>query len=112
MKPRERVFAVLENRMPDRVPRFEIWIDGLLDELGQDDPQGAYVNLGQDCVMIPTRNPEESNSWRTGIDEWGRVWKDGMYMDGVVNTMADLEKYTPPISIVEQFFNIEHIQKV
>ena len=27
MKPRERVFVALEHREPDRVPRFEIWID-------------------------------------------------------------------------------------
>jgi hypothetical protein len=32
---RERVFAVLQHREPDRVPSFEIWIDALLDELGQ-----------------------------------------------------------------------------
>ncbi len=62
MKPRERVFAALHHREPDRVPRFEIWIDPLLDELSHDDPVSAYVNLGQDCVMMPTNNPPESNA--------------------------------------------------
>jgi len=112
MNPRERVFAVLQHRKPDRVPRFEIWIDALFDELGHDDPASAYVNLGQDCVLMPTRNPPESNAWRTGVDEWGRVWQDGVYLDGVVDTWADLEKYSPPLGDVEQFFDNDQIQKV
>ena len=105
MKPRERVFAALQRQEPDRVPRFEIWIGALLDELGQDDPASAYANLGQDCVMMPTHNPPESNSWRNGIDEWGRVWKGGMFVDGAVDTLADLEKYSPPLDYVEQLYD-------
>jgi uroporphyrinogen decarboxylase len=112
MKSRERVLAALQHKEPDRVPRFEIWIDALLDELGQDDPAGAYVNLGQDCVMMPTLNPPGSNAWRTGVDEWGRVWQDGMYVDGVVDTPADLEKYNPPLAYVEQFFDEGRIREV
>ena len=73
MTPRERVFAALQHREPDRVPRFEIWIDALLDELGQSDVQSAHVNLGQDCIMMPSQTPPESNAWRDGVDEWGRV---------------------------------------
>ncbi len=41
MNPRERVFAALEHRTPDRVPRFEIWIDILHGALGQEDPEAA-----------------------------------------------------------------------
>jgi uroporphyrinogen decarboxylase len=112
MKPRERVFAALQHQKPDRVPRFEIWIDALLDELGQDDPAGAYVNLGQDCVMMPTRNPPQSNAWRSGVDEWGRFWRNGMFVDGVVDTVADLEKYSPPLDYVEQFYDGHRIREV
>ncbi|TES89262.1 MAG: hypothetical protein E3J88_06250 [Anaerolineales bacterium] len=112
MKPRERVFAALLHQVPDRVPRFEIWIDALLDELGQDDPTAAYVNLGQDCVLIPTINPPESSAWRDGVDEWGRVWKDGIFVDGVVENLADLKKYTPPLDYVEQFYDEERIREV
>jgi uroporphyrinogen decarboxylase len=111
MKPRERVFAALQHREPDRVPRFEIWIDALLQELGQVDPTSAYVNLGQDCVMMPTRNPPESNAWRTGIDEWGRVWQDGMYVDGVVNSQADLQNYSPPLHYVDELFDANIIRQ-
>ena len=96
--------ALLEHQEPDRVPRFEIWIDGVLDELGQDDPAAAYVNLGQDCLMMPTRVPAESNAWRNGVDEWGRVWQDGTFVDGVVDTDADLERYNPPLDYVELLY--------
>jgi uroporphyrinogen decarboxylase len=112
LKPRERVLAALRHQVPDRVPRFEIWIDALLEELGQDDPVGAYVNLGQDCVMMPTINPPESNAWRDGVDEWGRVWRNGMFTDGVVDTAADLKKYSPPLDYVEQFYDSDRIGAV
>lgn len=112
MKPRERIFSALQHQQPDRVPRFEIWIDALFDELSQDDPARAYVNLGQDCIMIPTRNPPESNAWRTGTDEWGRIWQDGTFVDGVVDTIADLEKYSPPLDYVEQFYVGDRIREI
>jgi uroporphyrinogen decarboxylase len=106
------VFAALQHQEPDRVPRFEIWIDALLDELGQHDPASAYVNLGQDCVMMPTLNPPQSNAWRNGVDEWGRVWQDGMYVDGVVGTTAALDAYTPPLAYVEQLWDSDCIRQV
>jgi uroporphyrinogen decarboxylase len=112
MQPRERVFAAIQHRVPDRVPRFEIWIDALFDELGLEDQAGAYVQLGQDCVMMPSCNPPESHAWRTGIDEWGRVWQDGMYMDGVVDTEADLEKYCLPVGEVERYFDPDQVEEV
>ena len=112
MKPRERVFAALQHREPDRAPRFEIWIDALFDELGQADPASAYVNLGQDCVMMPTRNPPERKAWRDGVDAWGRVWRHGMFVDGVVDTAADLERYSPPLDDVAQFYDSGRIQEV
>jgi uroporphyrinogen decarboxylase len=96
------------------VPRFEIWIDGLLEELGQDDAVGAYVNLGQDSVMMPTRNPPDSKAWGTGVDEWGRVWRDGVFIGGAVDTAHDLKRYSPHLSQVEQYFDVDqvgHIRK-
>jgi uroporphyrinogen decarboxylase len=112
MKPRERVFAALEHRAPDRVPRFEIWIDALLDELGQDDPAGIYVHLGQDGVMLPARNPPESCAWRDGVDEWGRAWRNGMFVGGVVDTVDDLKRYTPPLDYVEQLYDGARIAQI
>jgi uroporphyrinogen decarboxylase len=112
MKPRDRVFAALRHQDPDRVPRFEIWIDTRLEGLGQDDPVGAYVAVGQDCLMLPTRNPPESNAWRDGVDEWGRVWKDGMFVDGVVENAADLQRYSPPLDYVEALYDEEEIRAI
>lgn len=37
MKPRDRIVAALSHEIPDRIPRFEIWIDALVEELGQED---------------------------------------------------------------------------
>lgn len=112
MKPRERVFATLQHQIPDRVPRFEIWIDALLAELGQDDPAGAYANFGQDCIMMPTHAPPHSNAWHNGVDEWGRVWRNGTFVGGVVEMPEDIDRYSPPLADVAQFFDAEEIHAV
>jgi len=112
MKPRERVFAALQHQQPDRVPRFEIWIDALLAELGQKDPTSAYINLGQDAVLMPSQTPSGSKAWQTGTDEWGRIWRNGIYTAGAINTEEDLHRYTPPLVYAEQFFDPQQIQSV
>lgn len=112
MTSRERVLATLQRQEVDRVPRFEIWIDALAEELGQADLTSAYANLGQDCVMMPTINPPGSNAWRDGTDEWGRVWQKGLYKDGVVQTREDLERYTPGLSEVEHHYDDDAIREI
>jgi uroporphyrinogen decarboxylase len=112
MKPRERVLAALNHQQPDRVPRFEIWIDAFLDELGHGDLPRAYVEQGQDCVMLPSQIPPESNAWRDGVDEWGRVWKQGMYVTGVVQHEDDLRRFSPPPDYVERLFDREQAAAV
>jgi len=104
--------AALGHREPDRVPRFEIWIDAMWGELGQSDSPNAYVSLGQDCVMMPTVSPPGSNAWETGLDEWGRVWKDGTYVDGVVATEGDLERYSHPASYVDAHFDGDQVRDI
>ena len=64
MKPRERVLATLKHKTTDQIPRFEIWIDALVNELGQKNISDTYVNMGQDCIMMPTTAPEKSNAWK------------------------------------------------
>ncbi len=105
MKPYQRVRAVLEGKTPDRIPRFEVWIDALYDELGVIDPLSAHPELGQDVVLVPSKKPENSKTWGDGLDEFGCLWKKGMYIDGAVKTYDDLRQYTPPPSYVHQFFN-------
>ena len=105
MTPRERVFAALNHQQPDRVPRFEVWIDAFVEELGGGDLASAYVRAGQDGVILPTRTPVGSNAWRDGVDEWGRTWRAGTYAGGVVDTDADLRRYSTPASYADLFFN-------
>lgn len=112
MTPRERVFAALQHRIPDRVPRFEIWIDALLDELGQADPVSAYANLGQDCIMLPTHTPSTSNAWRNGVDEFGRVWRSGTFVDGVIECIDDIEHFSPPLTDASQYFDAEECRAI
>jgi uroporphyrinogen decarboxylase len=106
MKPRERVLAALEHQEPDRVPRFEIWIeDSIVSDLGYEDLQSAHVGLGLDSIMMPNQNPEGSNAWGDGLDEWGRIWENGIYVNGVVKAEADLECHSPPLDYVDEFFD-------
>jgi uroporphyrinogen decarboxylase len=105
MTPRERVVAALHHQPTDRVPRFEIWIDAFVDRLGGGDAARAYVDQGQDGVLLPSVTPAESHAWRTGTDEWGRVWRDGMYITGVVDTAADLAHYSPPADYADRLFD-------
>ncbi len=104
MKSKERIKTVLNGGTPDRVPRFEVWIDALYDDLGVSDPLFAHPELGQDVVMIPSKIPEKSNAWKDGLDEFGRVWKGGIYVDGELKTAADLDRFTPPLSYARHFF--------
>ncbi len=112
MTPRERVFAALQHRVPDRVPRCELWIDALLQALGEPDPAAVYAHVGQDAVMLPSQLPSGSNAWRTGVDEFGRVWRDGIYAGGVVDTAADLTRYTPPLDYADGFFDAVRASEV
>jgi uroporphyrinogen decarboxylase len=112
MIPRERVLAALRRHPADRVPRLEIWIDAFLDELGGGDPQRAYAAQGQDGVMLPSVNPPESHAWRDGIDEFGRVWRGGFYVTGMVDTAADLGRYTPPLTYLSRLFDAERCAAV
>jgi len=112
MTSRQRVAAALNHQIPDRIPRFEVWIDALYAELGTSGPTGAYAELGQDAVLMPSQQPEESNAWKSGIDEWGRVWKNGMYSGGVVNTPADLARYSPPAAYAGRYFDPHQVDAV
>ncbi|MBW8012604.1 MAG: hypothetical protein FVQ83_15420 [Chloroflexi bacterium] len=112
MKPRERIFAALNHAEVDRVPRFEIWIDHPLDALGQESIVDAYANLGQDCILLPSHRPPESNAWRDGTDEWGCVWVNGMYSHGLVESEADLEHYSPHLDYVKRLFDSEETANV
>jgi len=47
----------------------------------------------------------ESNAWKDGVDEWGRVWKRGMYSHGVLDSTEDLEHYRTHTDYALRFFD-------
>jgi len=101
----QRVKAALEGEKPDRVPLFEVWIDALHQELGVSNPALAHPELGQDVILLPSAAPLGSKSWKDGVDEFGRVWHKGLYRAGVLKTLADLRRFSPPSAYAEQFFS-------
>lgn len=112
MTSRERIFSALHHQPTDCVPRGEVWIDALWRELGCESQIEAYVNTGQDWIMLPHHLPETSNAWKTGVDEWGRVWQNGIYADGVIATEDDLQRYSPPLEYVEQLFIPDELKAI
>ena len=109
MTPKERVLATLAGRIPDRVPRFEVWIDALWRELDFEDPVDAYPGLGQDAIMVPS---SAQIGGRDGIDEFGRIWSAGAYRDGAVDTVEDLARFSPPLERAAGAFDTERVSAV
>ena len=55
--------------------------------------------------MMPIHQPHYSNAWKSGVDEFGRLWKDGVYTGGVVDSLVTLNSYTPPLINAGAFFD-------
>jgi uroporphyrinogen-III decarboxylase len=112
--PRERVIAALEHREPDRVPLFEVWLDNdeLIAKVGGGDLQRTHVELGLDSILMPYETPPGSKAWRDGVDEWGRVWQKGWYAGGVVESEADLAKYSPSMEYLDRHFDAARTAEV
>lgn len=112
MNSRDRVLAIFDHKVSDRIPRCEVWIDALYRDLGVSDPYSAYAELGQDAVLLPSQAPPESNAWKSGVDEWGRVWQDGLYRTGALDTVADLARYDPPPAYAQRFFDANQARAI
>ncbi len=112
MNSRERVLTTFRFKEPDRVPLFEAWIEGeIMDKIGSGDPYKTRERLSLDCMPIAVGHPKTTNAWRTGIDEWGRIFKDHWYLGGVVKTLDDVEKYSPPLEYAEAWFPSEMMKE-
>ena len=46
------------------------------------------------------------------MDEFGRVWKKGMYFYGVIQTPEDLKRYTPPMEYALRFFDEKRVADI
>jgi uroporphyrinogen decarboxylase len=105
MNSRERVLTTFKFKEPDRVPLFEAWIETeIMEAIGEGDPYKTREILDLDCLPIAVGHPKSTNAWRTGIDEWGRIFKDGWYIGGVIRNLKDLEKYTPSLEYAKAWY--------
>jgi len=110
MTGRERIVAVLEHRLPDRVPLAELWIDpGVAREIcGQADGNRLVEHLDLDMVAVHTMIYEDNEvDWvdrgkRIFRDKWGALQTSRL--DGIpvptkpprIETPEDLAAYRPP----------------
>ncbi len=112
MNSKERVLTTFQFKEPDRVPLFEAWIETeIMNEIGGGSPYKTREKLGLDCMPIAVGHPKSTNAWRTGIDEFGRIFKNGMYIGGKVKNVKDLEVYTPSLKYSKAWFSEDKIKK-
>lgn len=119
MTSKERVLATLEGEVPDRVPCLTFGIDPkLMKHIGGGSVSRTYDELGLDIYPLFCQNwcqgvglnasmsreiaPDQQTAGGTyggwnGIDEFGREWKRGSYVGGVVRTQEDIERYVPEL---------------
>lgn len=114
----------MNHEVPDRVPLFTFSIDPkFVKELGGGNVYKSFESLELDVFPIRSQNwcegkpylsslrfevpPEMQLSggvfggWE-GIDEFGRIWKQGSYIGGAVKTEEDIVKYVPPLRLEER----------
>lgn len=112
MNPRERVLTTFQHKEPDRVPLFEGWIELEIIKAIGGSSYRAYEKLGLDCLPLGWDPVGKTQAYGNGIDEWGRIFKDGQYGGGVIKTQVDLEKYTAPASHAQDWFPPEKIKNI
>lgn len=110
MNSQERMAAVLEHRLPDRVPLAELWIDpGIVEAIHPGgDWNDLIEHLDMDVVTVPTMIYEDDEvEWvdrqeRIFRDKWGALQIS--LQGGVpvpikpprIETVEDLASYKPP----------------
>ncbi len=110
MNSRERVLTSFKFQEPDQAPLFEAWIESdILNVLSNGDPYKAREKLELDCFPVAVGHPKSTNAWKTGTDEWGRIFKNGMYIDGKVKRLDLVEDYTPDTEYADAWFSEEEI---
>jgi uroporphyrinogen-III decarboxylase len=121
MTSKERVLAVINGEIPDRVPTLTFGVDPkFIKSIGYGSVSRTYDVLGLDvfpifcqnwCQGVPlsaSLSKEIAQDQQTsggiyggwdGIDEFGRVWVRGSYSGGVVRNEADIEQYIPELAL-------------
>lgn len=109
---RERVLTAFEHKEPDRVPLFEGWIELAIIEALGGNAYDARIKLGLDCLPLGWHPIGKTQAYGNGIDEWGRIFRNGQYGGGVVKTQEDLEKYTVSVSHAKNWFTPEKVNQI
>lgn len=107
MNSRERSIAVLEGKIPDRVPLFELLIDkSVVKKIKQSED---YADLAEDTLDLVLTNTPSLLYKKKFIDEaeglfineWGTIRKESgqsvsMPLEGPIKSREDLDNYKPP----------------
>ncbi|MHA2032740.1 MAG: uroporphyrinogen decarboxylase family protein [Candidatus Kariarchaeaceae archaeon] len=111
MNSKERVLLALKHQEPDYVPLFEAWIENEIIQRFKGDPYSTRIRLGMDCLPLGS-HPLNTNAYKNGIDEWGRIFIDGQYAGGLLKDYRDLEQYTAPLFHAADWFPDQEVKKV
>ncbi len=101
----------MEHKEADFMPLFEAWIEPEIIEQLAGDSHSTRIRLGMDCLPLGW-HPSNTKAYKTGIDEWGRIFKNGQYGGGVVKNYIDLEQYTPPLSHAADWFPEKEVKEI
>lgn len=113
MTSRERVFAALDGRGPDRPPR-DIWFRDFAQRYRAADWAAVAERFPLDFVRMPgVLAPSERARGEKGVigvrvDDWGSVWRSlqtgltGEVVRPALADWADLDRYRPPNEMLER----------
>ncbi|MBU1742486.1 MAG: uroporphyrinogen decarboxylase family protein, partial [Proteobacteria bacterium] len=124
MTSRERIMTAFRHQEPDRVPLFAFAVDPkFLKTLGRGNALDAFDVLGLDAFPMRVQSwcggtplmaslfmdiPEDLQTgggifagW-DGVDEFGRVWRRGSYIDGALKTKEDVDRFIPSPRLEER----------
>lgn len=105
MDSRERVLSVLNRKIPDQLPIFELIFDSSV--LKKINPDISYydfcIQAGLDIITVALDHDFKVLNEKEGIteNEWGVIRKKtteflSMPVDGPIKSLRDLRKYEPP----------------
>jgi len=107
MNSKQRTITVLNGKIPDRVPLFELLIDKRV--IKKIKPNGDYADLAEDNLdLILTNTPsllyrkkDIDKSKGVFVNEWGIIRQDSgqsvsMPLEGPIKSMDDLRNYKVP----------------
>lgn len=112
MNSHERVMLTIGHEEPDRVPILEPWIETEVCRWFGGDGYDTRIKLNHDCLPLSHHPKGKTQAYGHGVDEWGRIFKNGQYEGGLVKNETDLEKFSPPLAHAEDWFPASHVRTI